>query len=133
MFVMQTSAMKTCFQIAECNFSFAKLCNISVTSKYLNEINFIIGLIILNLPSCFASGMRNFSSVYSPALHGKRQGLYATMNRWRIDPSPPLYVSFMFQKCNRLRWATKLTSLGNEAYFISQRSLLRFLMRFLTI
>ena len=74
MFVMQTNAMKTCFQIAECNFSFAKLCNISVTSKYLNEINFIIGLIILNLPSCFASGMRDFSSVYSPTLHGKRQG-----------------------------------------------------------
>lgn len=50
---------------------------------------------------------------------------------WRIDPSPPpLYVSFMFQKCNRLRWATKLTSLGNEAYFVCQRSLLRFLMRF---
>ena len=35
MFVMQTSAMKTCFQIAECSFSFAKLSNISVTSKYL--------------------------------------------------------------------------------------------------
>lgn len=44
--------------------------------------------------------------------------------------APPLYVFFMFQKCNRLRWATKLTSLGNEAYFICQRSLLRFLMRF---
>ena len=42
MFVMQTSAMKTCFQIAECNFSYAKLSNISVTSKYLNEINIII-------------------------------------------------------------------------------------------
>ena len=53
MFVMQTSAMKTCFQIAECSFSYAKLSNISVTSKYLNEINIIIGLIILNLPSCF--------------------------------------------------------------------------------
>ena len=35
MFVMQTSAMKTCFQIAEGSFSFAKLSNISVTSKYL--------------------------------------------------------------------------------------------------
>ena len=45
MFVMQTSAMKTCFQIAECNFSYAKLSNISVTSKYLNEINIIIGQI----------------------------------------------------------------------------------------
>ena len=43
MFVMQTSAMKTCFQIAECSFSYAKLSNISVTSKYLNEINIIIG------------------------------------------------------------------------------------------
>ena len=53
MFVMQTSAMKTCFQIAECNFSYAKLSNISVTSKYLNEINIIIGQIILNSPSCF--------------------------------------------------------------------------------
>ena len=74
MFVMQTSAMKTCFQIAECSFSYAKLCNISVTFKYLNEINIIIGLIILKPPSCFASGMRDFSSVYSPALHGKRQG-----------------------------------------------------------
>ena len=42
MFVMQTSAMKTCFQIAECSFSYAKLSNISVTSKYLNEINIII-------------------------------------------------------------------------------------------
>ena len=50
---MQTSAMKTCFQIAECSFSYAKLSNISVTSKYLNEINIIIGLIILNLQSCF--------------------------------------------------------------------------------
>ena len=40
---MQTSAMKTCFQIAECSFSYAKLSNISVTSKYLNEINIIIG------------------------------------------------------------------------------------------
>ena len=53
MFVMQTSAMKTCFQIAECSFSYAKLSNISVTSKYLNEINIIIGQIILNPPSCF--------------------------------------------------------------------------------
>ena len=35
MFVMQTSAMKVCFQIAEGSFSFAKLSNISVTSKYL--------------------------------------------------------------------------------------------------
>ncbi len=35
MFVMQTSAMKACFQIAVGNFSFAKLSNISVTSKYL--------------------------------------------------------------------------------------------------
>ena len=35
MFVMQTSAMKACFQIAECSFSFAKLSNIPVTSKYL--------------------------------------------------------------------------------------------------
>ena len=42
MFVMQTSAMKACFQIAECSFSYAKLSNISVTSKYLNEINIII-------------------------------------------------------------------------------------------
>ena len=50
---MQTSAMKTCFQIAECSFSYAKLSNISVTSKYLNEINIIIGQIILNPPSCF--------------------------------------------------------------------------------
>ena len=50
---MQTSVMKTCFQIAECSFSYAKLSNISVTSKYLDEINIIIGLIILNLPSCF--------------------------------------------------------------------------------
>lgn len=40
-------------------------------------------------------------------------------------------LSFMSKKCNRLRWATKLTSLGNEAYFVCQRSLLRFLMRFL--
>ena len=130
MFVMQTNAMKTCFQIAECNFSFAKLCNISVTSKYLNEINFIIGLIILNLPSCFASGMRDFSSVYTPALHGKRQGSICHDEQVAYRPFPPLYVSFMFQKCNRLRWATKLTSLGNEAYFICQQSLLRFLMRF---
>ena len=53
MFVMQTSAMKTCFQIAECSFSYAKLSNISVTSKYLNEINIIIGQILLNPPSCF--------------------------------------------------------------------------------
>ena len=53
MFVMQTSAMKTCFQIDECSFSFAKLSNISVTSKYLTEINIIIGQIILNPPSCF--------------------------------------------------------------------------------
>lgn len=37
----------------------------------------------------------------------------------------------MSKKCSRLRWATKLTSLGNEAYFVCQRSLLRFLMRFL--
>ena len=35
MFVMQTSAMKACFQIAECSFSSAKLSNIPVTSKYL--------------------------------------------------------------------------------------------------
>ena len=35
MFVMQTSAMKACFQITECSFSFAKLSNIPVTSKYL--------------------------------------------------------------------------------------------------
>lgn len=35
MFVMQTSAMKVCFQIAVGNFSFAKLSNISITSKYL--------------------------------------------------------------------------------------------------
>ena len=35
MFVMQTNAMKACFQIAEGNFSFANLSNISVTSKYL--------------------------------------------------------------------------------------------------
>ena len=52
MFVMQTSAMKTCFQIAECSFSYAKLSNISVISKYLNEINIIIGQIILNPPTC---------------------------------------------------------------------------------
>ena len=32
---MQTSAMKACFQIAECSFSFAKISNIPVTSKYL--------------------------------------------------------------------------------------------------
>ena len=70
MFVMQTSAMKTCFQIAECSFSYAKLSNISVTSKYLNEINIIIGQIILN----------------PPHLTGNGKGLYATMNRWRIDP-----------------------------------------------
>ena len=65
MFVMQTSAMKTCFQIAECSFSFAKLSNISVTSKYLNEINIIIGQIILNPHPAFSSGMRDFSSVLS--------------------------------------------------------------------
>ena len=35
MFVMQTNAMKACFQIAESSFSFANLSNISVTSKYL--------------------------------------------------------------------------------------------------
>ena len=35
MFVMQTNAMKACFQIAEGSFSFANLSNISVTSKYL--------------------------------------------------------------------------------------------------
>ena len=34
--------MKAGFQIAECSFSYAKLSNISVTSKYLNEINIII-------------------------------------------------------------------------------------------
>ena len=27
-------------------------------------------------------------------------------------------LSFMSKKCNRLRWTMKLTSLGNEAYFI---------------
>jgi len=32
---MQTSAMKACFQIAECSFSSAKISNILVTSKYL--------------------------------------------------------------------------------------------------
>ena len=57
---MQTSAMKTCFQIAECSFSYAKLSNISVTSKYLNEINIIIG---------------------------KRQGSICHDDKWRIDPS----------------------------------------------
>ena len=45
-----------------------------ITPKYLNEINIIIGLIILKPPSCFLSGMRDFSSVYSPTLHRKRQG-----------------------------------------------------------
>ena len=35
MFVMQTCAMKACFQIAECSFSSAKISNIPVTSKYL--------------------------------------------------------------------------------------------------
>ena len=35
MFVMQTNAMKACFQIAEGSFSFANLSNIPVTSKYL--------------------------------------------------------------------------------------------------
>ena len=47
---------------------------ILITPKYLNEINIIIGLIILKPPSCFLSGMRDFSSVYSPTLHRKRQG-----------------------------------------------------------
>ena len=31
----------------------------------------------------------------------------------------------MSKKCSRLRWTMKLTSLGNEAYFVCQRSLLR--------
>ena len=66
MFVMQTSAMKTCFQIAECSFSYAKLCNISVTFKYLNEINIIIGLIILKPPSCFLKRDEGFFFNISP-------------------------------------------------------------------
>ena len=91
---------------------------ILITPKYLNEINFIIGLIILNLPSCFASGMRDFSSVYSPALHGKRQGSICHDELVAYRPFPPpsvrvFYVSKMQQ-----------ASLGNEAYFIGQRSLL---------
>ena len=84
---MQTSAMKTCFQIAECNFSYAKLSNISVTSKYLNEINIIIGQIIINPPSCFLKRDGGFYfSIVPPHLTGNDKGLYATMNRWRIDP-----------------------------------------------
>ena len=65
MFVMQTSAMKTCFQIAECSFSYAKLSNISVTSKYLNEINIIIGQILLNPPSCFLKRDGGFFLLYN--------------------------------------------------------------------
>ena len=76
MFVMQTSAMKTCFQIAECNFSYAKLSNISVTSKYLNEINIIIGQILLNPPSCFLKRDEEFFFSISPALHGKTTRVY---------------------------------------------------------
>ena len=118
MFVMQTSAMKTCFQIAEYSFSYAKLCNISVTSKYLNEINIIIGLIILKPPSCFLKRMRDFSSIYPPAPHGKRQGSICHDEQVAYRPFPPpsvrvFYVSKMQQ-----------ASLGNEAYFIGQRSLL---------
>ena len=122
---MQTSAMKTCFQIAECNFSFAKLCNISVTSKYLNEINFIIGLIILNLPSCFASGMRNFSSVYSPALHGKRQGSICHDEQVAYRPFPLCTCLLCFKNAtgfvgqrSLLHRATKLASFANEAYCV---------------
>ena len=42
MFVMQTNAMKACFQIAEGSFSFANLSNISVTSKKLTKKNSLI-------------------------------------------------------------------------------------------
>ena len=88
MFVMQTSAMKTCFQIAECSFSYAKLSNISVTSKYLNEINIIIGQILLNSPSCFLKRDGGFFfSIFPRTSRESNNGLYATMNGWRIDPS----------------------------------------------
>ena len=36
----------------------------------------------------------------------------------------------MSKKCSRLRWTMKLTSLGNEACFVCQRSLLHFFMVF---
>ena len=39
-------------------------------------------------------------------------------------------LSFMSKKCSRLRWTMKLTSLGNEACFVCQRSLLHFFMVF---
>ena len=85
---MQTSAMKTCFQIAECSFSYAKLSNISVTSKYLNKINIIIGQILLNSPSCFLKRDGGFFfSIIPPHFTGNDKGLYATMKRWRMDPS----------------------------------------------
>ena len=74
MFVMQTSAMKTCFQIAECSFSYAKLSNISVTSKYLNEINIIIGQILLNPPSCFLKRDGGFFFSIFPRTSLLRQG-----------------------------------------------------------
>ena len=127
MFVMQTSAMKTCFQIAEYSFSYAKLCNISVTSKYLNEINIIIGLIILKPPSCFLKRMRDFSSIYPPAPHGKRQGSICHDEQVAYRPFPPPLCTcllcfknatgFVGQR-SLLHWATKPTSFANEAYCV---------------
>ena len=49
---MQTSAMKACFQIAECSLSYAKISNFPITSKHF--VLFSLARIVfrkINLPS----------------------------------------------------------------------------------
>ena len=129
MFVMQTSAMKTCFQIAECSFSYAKLSNISVTSKYLNEINIIIGQIILNPPSCFLKRDEGFFfSILTRTSRENDKGLYATMKRWRIDPSSCLDTCWVDDMAV---WWFRATCFHGLKYLCVNREVLKqnFIMR----
>ena len=53
--------------------------------NYLTTKNrLLVAILAFILPFSFAKA--EVKEVYSPALHGKRLGLYATMKRWRIDP-----------------------------------------------
>ena len=47
---MQTSAMKACFQIAECSFSSANIWNISLSCKFLGDLLSILRKFAENKP-----------------------------------------------------------------------------------
>ena len=73
---MQASAMKTCFQIAECSFSSAKIWNIPVTSKYLASYFILF--------SIKTSIWRVMVMICQFKIHQARMKIFKFLNSWLL-------------------------------------------------